>query len=54
MKLDYTLELPEDRLRLVNQILDENEKPNSKYLEILADYLVLAAEKQEAKKKKER
>ena len=52
IKLDYTLESPEERVALVNQILDENPDPNEKYLEVLADYLILCMEKQEKKEKK--
>jgi ABC-type molybdate transport system substrate-binding protein len=52
IKLDYTLDNPEDRNKLVQEILKENPEPNDKYLEILADYLVLCMEKQEKKEKK--
>jgi hypothetical protein len=52
IKLDYSLEKPEDRNELVKQILQENPEPNEKYLEILADYLILCMEKQEKKEKK--
>ena len=52
IKLDYTLQTPEERKELVEKILEENPEPNDKYLEILADYLVLAMEKQERKEKK--
>ena len=52
IKLDYTLETPEERNELVKKILEENPEPNEKYLEILADYLVLCMEKQEKKEKK--
>lgn len=52
IKLDYSLETPEERNELVKQILEENPEPNDKYLEILADYLVLCMEKQEKKEKK--
>ena len=52
MKLDYTLESPEERVALVEQILAENPDPNDKYLEILADYLILCMEKQEKKERK--
>ena len=52
IKLDYTLENPEDRNNLVKKILEENPEPNEKYLEILADYLILCMEKQEKKEKK--
>ena len=50
--LDYTLETPEERVALVNKILEENPEPNEKYLEILADYLILCMEKQEKKERK--
>lgn len=50
--LDYTIESPEERLKLVNQILAETPEPNEQYLEILSDYLVLCMEKQEKKEKK--
>lgn len=52
IKLDYTLETPEERNQLVQQILEENPEPNDKYLEVLADYLILCMEKQEKKQKK--
>lgn len=52
IKLDYTIESPEERNELVKQILAENPDPNPAYLEILADYLVLCMEKQEKKEKK--
>jgi hypothetical protein len=52
-KLDYTLQTPEERNELVKKILDEmDEEPTPQYLEILADYLVLAMEKQERKERK--
>ena len=52
IKLDYSLETPEERNQLVEKILSETEEPNEKYLEILADYLILCMEKQEKKEKK--
>ena len=52
IKLDYTIESPEERNELVKRILAENPNPNPAYLEILADYLVLCMEKQEKKEKK--
>lgn len=52
IKLDYTLESPEERKELVEQILKETPNPSPKYLEILADYLILCMEKQERKEKK--
>ena len=52
IKLDYSLETPEERNQLVQKILDETPEPNEKYLEILANYLILCMEKQERKEKK--
>ena len=51
IKLDYSLQTPEERNELVKKILEENPEPNDKYLEILADYLILCMEKQEKKEK---
>lgn len=52
IKLDYTLESPEERNELVKKILEENPHPNEQYLEILANYLILCMEKKEKKEKK--
>ena len=52
IKLDYTVESPEERKALVERILEETPDPSPAYLEILADYLVLCMEKQEKKEKK--
>ena len=52
IKLDYTLESPEERRELVEQVLAENPDPSDAYLETLADYLVLCMEKQEKKERK--
>ena len=52
IKLDYTLESPEERRQLVEQILAETPDPSPQYLETLADYLVLCMEKQEKKERK--
>ena len=52
IKLDYTLESPEERKELVEKIIAENPDLNSSYLEVLADYLILCMEKQEKKEKK--
>lgn len=49
MKLDYTLQTPEERKELVEKILEENPDPGEHYLEILANYLILSMEKQEKK-----
>lgn len=51
-KLDYTIEAPEERLKLVEQILAETENPTPQYLEALADYLVLCMEKEERKQRR--
>lgn len=52
IKLDYKIESPEERKKLVEQILEENPNPSEQYLEILADYLVLCMEKKEKKERK--
>jgi hypothetical protein len=52
IKLDYTLETIEERTALVEKILEENPDPGEKYLEILADYLILLMAKQEKKEEK--
>ena len=52
IKLDYTIDSPEERLKLVNSILEETPNPSEQYLEILGDYLVLCMEKQEKKERK--
>lgn len=52
IKLDYSIESPEERNELVKKILNENPNPDPKYLEVLGDYLILCMEKQEKKEKK--
>lgn len=52
IKLDYTLESPEERKQLVEKILEECPNPTPQYMETLADYLVLCMEKQEKKERK--
>jgi hypothetical protein len=54
MKLDYSLETPEERNELVKKIIEHtpSDKLTSKYLEILADYIIFAMDKEERKKKK--
>ena len=52
LKLDYTLESPEERKQLVEKILEECPNPTPQYLETLGDYLVLCMEKQEKKERK--
>lgn len=52
-KLDYTIQSPEQRLKKVNQIIQNTpaERLTPKYLESMADYLVFAITKEEKKKK---
>ena len=52
IKLDYSLQTPEERNELVKQILAEDPNPSEKYMEVLADYLILCMEKQEKKEKR--
>lgn len=52
LKLDYTLTSAEERLELVNKILEENKEPNEAYLEILAEYLVIPIEREERRQHK--
>lgn len=53
-KLDYTLQSPEERKALVNEIIADaeakNEPLNSGYLETLGDYLIFGYNKEERKK----
>ena len=50
--LNYQLKTPEERLELVEKILEENPNPSPSYLEILADYLVIPIEREERKQHK--
>lgn len=52
IKLDYSLQSPEERKALVEQFLEENPSPSEKQLEYLSDYLILCMEKQERKERK--
>lgn len=52
IKLDYTIESPEERKKLVEQIIAETPDITPQYMEVLADYLILCMEKQERKEKK--
>lgn len=54
LKLDNTLATAEERVELVKKIIETSppEKLNSKYLNILADYIVLPLSDQEKKEKK--
>lgn len=53
IKLDYSLETPEERNELVKKIIDNtpSEQLTPKYLEILSDYIIFAMDKQERKQK---
>lgn len=51
-KLDYTLKTVEERKACVEALLAElPEPPNERYLEIIADYLVVPVEREERKKR---
>lgn len=54
IKLDFSLKTPEERVELVNKIIENtpSEKLTNRYLEILADYLIFAMTKEETKSKK--
>lgn len=58
IKLDYTIESPEERNKLVTEILADLEQnnitPTSQYLESLANYLILSMEKQEKRQLREK
>lgn len=49
-KLDYTLKSYADRVKLVEEILEENPNPSNQYLEIIGDYLINVIEKDEKEK----
>ena len=53
IKLDYTLETPEERSALVQKVIDSTppEKLTKKYLEAMADYIILAFKKDIKEKK---
>ena len=51
-QLDYSLKTYQERLELVNKILEENPNPNRAYLTILGDYLALCMTKEEKKERK--
>lgn len=52
IKLDYSIESPEERNELVKKIVAENPNLSEAYLEILANYLVFCMEKQEKRERK--
>lgn len=53
IKLDYSLETPEERNELVKKIINNtpSEQLTPRYLEILSDYIIFAMDKQERKQK---
>ena len=52
IKLDYSLQTPEERNALVQKILDESPSVNEKYLEILTNYLLSCPQNKQAIKEK--
>ena len=54
LKLDYTLQSPQERNELVKKIIANTppEKLTHRYLEILTDYIIFAMDKEERKNKK--
>ena len=54
IRLDYKLETPAERNELVKKIVNETppEKLTSRYLEILADYIIFAMDKEERRTRK--
>ena len=54
VRLDYTLQTPQERNELVKKIIDNTppEKLTNRYLEILTDYIIFAMDKEERKQKK--
>lgn len=54
IRLDYTIEDPEERVKLVEKIIENTpqSKLTNKYLEILANYIIFAMTKKEKKQKK--
>lgn len=53
IKMDYTIESPQDRVRKVEEIIANtpSEKLTPRYLEKLSDYIIFAMDKEERKKK---
>ena len=54
LKLDYTIEDPRERTKIVQQIINSTpkEKLSNKCLEILSDYIIFAMDKEQKKQKK--
>ena len=53
LKLDYTIQSPQDRVALVEKIIESTppEKLTSHYLEIMSNYIIFAMTKMEKKQK---
>ena len=53
VKLDYTIKDPQERVKLVEKIIEQTspQKINNQYLKILADYIIFDMDKKEKKKK---
>ena len=53
LKLDYTIQSPEERTQLVKKIIENapQDKLNPKYLQILSNYIIFAMDKKEKKQK---
>ena len=52
IKLDYSIDSPEERNELVKKIIEENPDLTESYLEVLANYLILCMEKQERRERR--
>ena len=54
LKLDYSITDPQERVKLVQQIVDQTpaNKLSPRYMEIMADYMIFAMDKEERKKKR--
>ena len=54
LKLDYSIEEPEERVKYVDDLLKKMpaEQINQKYLEIMSDYIIFAMDKKERREKK--
>ena len=53
IKLDYSIEEPEERVKLVQKIIENTpqERLTNRYLEVLADYIIFAMTKKQKKQK---
>ena len=52
MKLDFTIQDPQQRVKYVEELLKENPNPSNTLLEKLADYIIFAQDKEDRKNKK--